>query len=76
MKKIEIEFINNIENVIDEYIKKTGTTKIWLAEHIGMSKQNFYNLLKSPNPSIQNLLKISILCDCQVKDLYKYRIKK
>ena len=72
---MQIEFTNNIEIKIEEYINKTGTNKTWIANQLGMSRQRLYGLIQAKNPNIITLIKLSLILHCTVNDLYKYKIK-
>lgn len=72
---MDIEFTNNIEATIEEYINKTGTNKAWIANQLGMSRQRLYGLIQAKNPNIITLIKLSSILHCTVNDLYKYKIK-
>jgi DNA-binding XRE family transcriptional regulator len=73
--KIEIDFKNNISIKIEDYRKKTGATKTWIAEQIGMSKQSLSSLENSSNPTIVLLEKVAYVLKCDVKELYNIDIK-
>jgi DNA-binding XRE family transcriptional regulator len=71
---MDIKLINKIEDKVNEYIDATGSNKTWIAKQIGLSKQALYNLFHSPAPTINNLIKLSIILKCKVSDLYDYEI--
>lgn len=71
-----VKFENRIDIKINEYIEKTGTTKIWIAKQMGFSKQNLYAFMKSENPNIVPLIKLSLIINCEIKDLYDFTIIK
>jgi hypothetical protein len=72
---VEIVFINKIEECIKQYQEKTGATKTWISKKLGLTKvQNLDSLCKSANPTISNLIKISLVLDCDLLDLFDYQI--
>ena len=73
---MDITFYNKCSIKIEEYMKKTGVTKIWIAKEIGLTKQGLNGLEKSKNPQILNLIKLSTLLDCKIEELYSYEVKK
>jgi hypothetical protein len=48
---------NNIEHKIEEYQSKTGATKTWIAEQLGMSKQRLYAIFRSENMMLDVAIK-------------------
>ena len=73
---MNVIFYNKIEEKINEYIEKTGSSKIWIAKQMGISKQALYSLMKSSNPYIIHLIKLAVILNCKVEDLYYYDIVK
>ena len=71
---MDIKLENKIELKVNEYIKKTGSNKTWIAKQMGLSKQSLYNLFQSQTPTINNLIKLSIILKCKINDLYDYKI--
>jgi len=72
---MDIEFTNNIEATIEEYINRTGATKQWIADRLNISRQRLYGLTQAKNPNIITLIKLSFILNCKINDLYKYKIK-
>ena len=67
---IEVKVINKIGDRIESYIKSTGSTKTWIAKQIGVKKQTLYTIIKSQNPTIETMVKIAVLLDCDISELY------
>lgn len=74
IKMIEIRIVNKIEEKINEFIKRTGTTKVFISKKLGISRQRLHDLSKADNFYLDTLIKLSILLECDVKDLYEYEI--
>ena len=72
--RIKIQIINKIEDKIEEYIGKTGSSKKWISEQMGMSNQNLFQAFKATNPTIETLVKFSIFLNCNITDLFEYDI--
>lgn len=73
IKKLTI--INKIGEKIDEYQTRTGATKTWLAEKMGISKQRLHLIAKSDNLTIETLIRIAWVLDCRVSELYDYEVE-
>ena len=73
---IEVKIINKIEDKVNEYQKRTGATKTWIAKQMNISKQNLYTIMKSQNPTIETILMCSALFECDISELYDYDIIK
>lgn len=71
---IKIQITNKIEYKIEEYIEKTGSSKKWIADQIGMSNQNLFQSFKAVNPTIETLVKFSIFLNCNIAELFEYAI--
>lgn len=72
---IEVKIINKIGEKIDEYISNYGSSKSWLAKQIGISRQSLNTIIKSQNPTIETLEKLSVILNCDIKELYDKEIK-
>lgn len=72
---IEVKIINKIGKKIDEYIKKYGSSKSWIAKQIGISRQSLNTIIKSQNPTIETLEKLSVILNCSIEELYDKEIK-
>jgi DNA-binding XRE family transcriptional regulator len=70
-----INFENKISCKLEEYRKKTGGTKTWIAEQLGISKQSLSSLEGSDNPTLKTLIKLSYILKCDISDLYNVEIK-
>lgn len=71
---IEVRVINKIPQKVEEYINKHGSTKTWLANRLNITKQTLNTILKSQNPTIETLIKMSVLLDCDITELYNAEI--
>jgi len=71
---IEVVFHNKIRDKINEYKKNNGTSRTFIANKMGISRQSLNSLEDSNNPTIQMLIKLAVVLDCEVKDLYNYDI--
>jgi DNA-binding XRE family transcriptional regulator len=65
-------FTNCIPDKIEEYRKTHGSTKTWIANKAGISRQTLNSLETTDNPTIQVLYKLAYALDCKIGDLYKY----
>lgn len=67
--------ISRIKDRIEEHQRKTGISKSFMAEKLGMSKQSLSDVFKSNNPRLDTLVKFSILLDCNINELFDvYRV--
>jgi DNA-binding XRE family transcriptional regulator len=71
-KKIVIK--NKIKDRLEEFCEQTGASKVWIAKQLGFSKSALSQIFKSTNPTIETLIKFSLLLDCNISDLYEYEI--
>lgn len=67
---------NNIEKKINEYIKKTGSTKTWIAAQLEMSPQRMYQLYKADNMMLDVAFKFAEFLNCDLKELFEYEVIK
>jgi DNA-binding XRE family transcriptional regulator len=65
---------NKIEHQIEIYRKKTGATKTWIAEQLGMTKQRMYALFKADNMMLDVALRFAEFLECDIKDLFEYEV--
>jgi DNA-binding Xre family transcriptional regulator len=73
--KVRINIKNCVADKVESYIKENNISKASLAEQIGISRQALNILLKTNNPTIETLIKLAIVMDCEVVgDLIKYEI--
>ena len=72
--KIEIKIINKIDDKIVAYISKHGTSKTWMANRLNISRQRLYDLSNAENFNLDTLIKLSILLECDIKELFDYEI--
>ena len=73
---MKIKITNKIEEKINEYQRKYGTSRTFIANKAGISRQNLNSLEKPENPTIQSLEKIAYALDCKITDLYECKIIK
>jgi hypothetical protein len=67
----EFHIINKIGIKIDEYQKKTGATKVWIAKQMGYnSPQALDKAIKNNSNSLETYIKFAEFLQCDVKDLY------
>lgn len=71
---IDVKITNKIEEKVNEYQLKTGATKTWISKQIGYSKQTLHTIMKSQNPTIETMVKLSVLLDCDISELYETQI--
>ena len=67
---IEVKITNKIGDKVEELIKQNGSTKTWIAKQIGVKKQTLYTIMKSQNPTIETMVKLSVLLNCDISELY------
>ena len=72
--KLKIIILNKIENRLDEYVNRTGSTKTWIAKQLDMSKQNLNYLSKSENITLRKLIEVAVFLELDVDELYEYYI--
>jgi transcriptional regulator with XRE-family HTH domain len=67
---MQVKVLNKMPTMVDDYIKKYGSTKTFLAKRMGYkSKQAFESAMKSPNPTAETLLKFATFFNCKIDDL-------
>ena len=71
---MDIIVYNKIEEKVNEYQERTGASKVWIANKMGISPQNLNKAFKSNNMPIEMLIRCSIVLDCNISDLFKYEI--
>lgn len=56
-----------------ELLEKKGKTKYWLYKQLGMSYQNFNNMINNETKSIryENIEAMCLLLDCTPNDLFE-----
>ena len=72
---MQIKIKNKIEQKVNEYQEKTGATKTWICKKLNMSTQNLYKLFSSNNLTLETLIKISYVLQCDITDLFEYQIE-
>ncbi len=65
---------NNISDKLDEYQKRTGATKTWVAEKLEITKQRLYALCGADNMMLDVAIKFSVFFNCDIKDLFEYEV--
>jgi len=71
---MQVIITNRIEEKVNEYQERTGASKVWIANKMGISPQNLNKAFKSTNMPIEMLIKCSIVLDCSIFDLFEYVI--
>lgn len=71
---IKITLTNMIEEMIDKKQEETGMTKSWLARQLGISRQALNILIRTPNPTVESLIKVSHVLQCKIDDLIYYEV--
>jgi len=71
---MQVIIINKMEEKVNEYQEKTGASKVWIANKMGISPQNLNKAFKSTNMPIEMLIRCSIVLDCSIFDLFEYVI--
>ena len=71
---VQVKIINEIGDKIDEYRSKTGATKTWIAKKLGVSKQTLNTIIKSQNPTVATIIKLSVVLDCDISELFDMEI--
>ena len=73
---IEVKIVNKIGIKINEYMQKHGSSKTWIAKQIGITRQSLNTIIKSQNPTVETLEKLSVVLDCDIDELYDKEIKR
>jgi DNA-binding XRE family transcriptional regulator len=71
-KEISVEIEVKIKDKVEEFQKRTGVNKGFIAKRLGISKAALSEAFKSNNPRLETLIKFAICLDCKVEDLYDY----
>ena len=71
-QEISVNIEVKIKDMVEEYQKKTGVNKAFIAKRLGLSRQALSEAFKSNNPRLETLIKFAICLDCKVEDLYDY----
>jgi DNA-binding XRE family transcriptional regulator len=67
-----IVYNNRVAEKIEEFQKKHGSSKTWIANKAGMSKQTLNSIENINNPTVQSLIRLAYVLNCKVEDLYSY----
>lgn len=71
---VDIKVINKIGEKIEAYQEKTGATKTWIAKQARISKQTLNTIIRSENPTIESMIKIARVIDCDIKELFELEV--
>jgi len=71
---MKIKIINNIDDKITDYQFKTGASKVWIAEQLGISKARLYQVCLADNMMLDVAMKFAIFFKCPLEDLFDYEI--
>lgn len=71
---LQIKITNKIEEKVNEYQERTGATKTWICKKLNISTQNLYKLFTSTNLTLETLIKISYILQCEIIDLFEYEV--
>lgn len=71
----DIYIKNNIKEKVEEFCELNGVNKKWIAQKLHMSKQALSECFKSINPRLDTLIKISLLIECDITDLFDYEVQ-
>lgn len=71
---MKVIITNKIEQKVLEYQERTGATKRFMANKMGIPSQSIYQTFKSTNLNLETLIKFSIVLGCDIADLYSYEI--
>lgn len=73
---MSIIITNKIEEKVNEYQRRTGASKKWIASQMGMSPQRMYSLFKADNMMLDVAYKFVVFLDCKIEDLFEYEVSK
>lgn len=71
---MEIEVNNKIRQKILEHQAKYGSSQVWIAEQVGISKQRLYQICGAENMMLDVAMKFAIFFDCKIDDLFDYKV--
>jgi DNA-binding Xre family transcriptional regulator len=71
---MQIIIRNKIQEKVEEYQEKHGSSKAWIANKMNITPQNLNKAFKSTNMPIEMLLRCSIVLECSIYDLFEYEI--
>jgi len=72
---ITVKVINKIEDKVEEYILKYGSTKTFLAKQMGYnSRQAFEKAVKAEGLSLESYGKFAVFFKCEPTDLFQIKI--
>ncbi len=71
---IKVKLKNNINDMLDKHKEEYGSSRTFIAEKMGISRQSLNSLAKSMNPTYLLLVKLAYILKCDVKNLIKTEI--
>lgn len=71
---MKILFVNKVKEKIEEFQKEYGSSKTWIANKAGMTRQTLNSLENVDNPTVQSLIRLAYALNCSVNDLYYFEI--
>jgi len=71
---VQYKIINKIEQRVNEYQHLHGSTKLWIADKVGISKSRMYKIFKSDDMMISVYLRFSIVLQCPLSDLVEFHL--
>lgn len=66
-----VKIIYKVKEVAEEHKQEEGRTFSWMAEKMGLSKQNFYKFLRKDKYYLDELLSFADILDIKIEDLYR-----
>jgi len=71
---MQIKITNNIEQKVNEYQKRTGATKKFIANKVGISPSRMYQIFQAEDMMIYMYIRFAIFLNCSLDDLVKYEV--
>ena len=71
---MKVKITNKIEEKVNEHQKKYGSSKVCIADQIGISKSRMYQIFKSDDMMINVYIRFAIVLNCSLDDLIKYEV--
>lgn len=69
---MQIKIVNKIGEKVEDYQKRTGATKTWIAKQMGMSSSRMYQIIESENMMVDVIAKFALVLNCKIDDLVEY----
>lgn len=73
---VQVKITNKIGEKVEWHIQKNGSTKAWIAKQIGVTRQALHTIINSQNPTIETIVKLSVVLDCDYTELFDVEIIK